>query len=376
MFGFMQRAKAAAEAIGELPPAPLRELDELRERAYVATAAMMQRAGDYWDEKVAAADGDRITERAVIADIAVLFGVSRTNARQMVSTVHWLTRLPDTEAAFIGGEIDYPKVRAICAVLDEASDDTCRMLDATVLSAARQLTPGPLRAAVWSAWMKAAPKEAERARERHRESDRTVYTRKGDNGMEWLSACLTDLEGAEALTLIDELADSVCRDDPRSGKARRADALMALLHGEGFLRCECGNPACPLATSAPPPRRAHLLQILVHIDTLLGLSANPAQLPDGTPVAPEVVRTLATDATWQAILVEMRTATHQYRPDPTPTTPAAEAHTAGNETVGSETPSKPSESEAARPETGGAEPAGSAATARQTTASATARPVR
>ncbi|HEY5853825.1 MAG TPA: hypothetical protein VIW24_07160 [Aldersonia sp.] len=121
MFGFMQRAKAAAEAIGELPPAPLRELDDLRETAYVATAAMMHRAGDYWDDKVFAADGDRITERAVIADIAVLFGVARTSARQIVTTVHGLTRLPETDAAFTRGEIDYPKARAICAVLDDAS---------------------------------------------------------------------------------------------------------------------------------------------------------------------------------------------------------------------------------------------------------------
>ena len=184
----------------------------------------------------------------MIADIAVLFGVSRTNARQLVLDRHRLTRLPDTEAAFIGGEIDYPRSVRSARCSTRPATTRAAMLINHVPSAARQLTPGPLRAAVWSAWMKGAPKEAERARERHRESDRTVYTRKGDNGIGVaLARVLTDLDkGAEALTLIDELAESVCRDDPRSGKARRADALMALLHGEGFLRCECGQPGVPV----------------------------------------------------------------------------------------------------------------------------------
>ena len=41
----------------------------------------------------------------------------------------------------------------------------------------------------------------------------------------------------------------------------------------------------------------------------------PATLPDGTPVDPEVARTLAEDATWRAILTEMLTLAQQHRPD-------------------------------------------------------------
>ena len=150
-------------------------------------------------------------------------------------------------------------------------------------------------------------REAQKARARLRKYERKVYVRQGTDSMCWLSACLTDLEGAEAQILIDELATSVCDHDPRTLDTRRTNALMALLHGEGFLRCQCDNPTCPLATTAPPKRRAHLLQILVSIETLLGLTADPATLPDGTPIDPDVVRVLAEDATWRAILTEMRT---------------------------------------------------------------------
>ncbi|MCX5044399.1 HNH endonuclease [Aldersonia sp. NBC_00410] len=105
---------------------------------------------------------------------------------------------------------------------------------------------------------------------------------------------------------------------------RRADALLALLHGEAVLRCQCGTDACPRAGLSTGPRRGHLLQILVDIETLLGLARNPGTLPDGSPLDPELVRTLAEDATWQAILTEMSgladtlRGSPELQPDPDP----------------------------------------------------------
>ncbi len=124
-------------------------------------------------------------------------------------------------------------------------------------------------------------------------------------------ATLTDVEGAEAEVLITEIAQTVCPRDPRIGRALRADALMALLHGEHALECRCGlGEQCAQSGVADglDKRRGHLVQILVDVRTLLGLTDNPATLPDGTPLDPEVVRVLATDARWQGLLIELLTA--------------------------------------------------------------------
>ena len=44
-----------------------------------------------------------------------------------------------------------------------------------------------------------------------------------------------------------------------------------------------------------------VLQIMVDIETLLGLSGSPATLADGTVLDPEVARHIAGDARWQRL---------------------------------------------------------------------------
>ena len=313
---------AATETLAD----PLRVLDGLRLAANLAQARLVFQSGDLWEARVSAAlsdpDGDRHADRAAVTDIAVVLGISRTAAHQMVNTMRELVRLPTLDEAFADGCIDYAKTRTITAILRHASSETCAAIEHRVLRDAMHLTPGPLRKAVWTAWMKASPKEAAKVRAARRLGDRKVYVRHGEDSMCWLSACSTSIEGWEAQALIDELATGVCEHDPRTMDNRRADALLALLHGDGFLRCQCEDPTCPLATAAPPPRRAHLVEILVGIETLLGLSADPATLPDGTPVDPDVVRILAHDATWRAILTETHTLAHRHHPDIPAATPA------------------------------------------------------
>lgn len=72
------------------------------------------------------------------------------------------------------------------------------------------------------------------------------------------------------------------------------------------MRCQCGDTTCPAANADIAPRRGHLAQILIEIDTLLGLTSTPATLADGTVLDAELARTLAEDANWQGLLTEMR----------------------------------------------------------------------
>lgn len=65
------------------------------------------------------------------------------------------------------------------------------------------------------------------------------------------------------------------------------NVVEILLHSEEVLECHCDrDEQCPAYgnTDAPPPRRGHLVQILVDVQTLLGLTSSPAVLADGTPL--------------------------------------------------------------------------------------------
>ncbi|MCW4354451.1 HNH endonuclease [Hoyosella sp. YIM 151337] len=278
----------------------------------VAARRKIHAARDLWESRLDEAfdsDGDPLlASNAATCEAAVLLGCSRRTAQTMIEVAQVLVfQLLEVDKAFARGEIDYAKVRTVCSILREASAEVVSAIEADVVAAAQHLTPGPLRKEVWRLWMRAAPDEAAAAQAHRRDAERTAYVRGGDDGLSWLTACLTDVEGAEASTLINELADSLCPADPRTRGSRRADALVALLHGETVLACRCGRAECASARSAQQPaRRGHLLNVVVGIETLLGLSNDPGHLPDGTPLTPAAVRALAQDATWRGLLTEMR----------------------------------------------------------------------
>lgn len=249
--------------------------------------------------------------REVVGEVAAALALSQQVARPLLEVGTALERMPLTAVRFVCGALDFSRARVLTSILDKASDATIAALEHDAVAAAERRGPRALRAGLWRAWMAHDRDEAAAARAAAAAAERGVHTRPRDGGLTDLIATLTDVEGAEAETLIAEIAQTVCPRDPRTGRALRADALMALLHGEHALECRCDRGEhCPQAGVADRPdrRRGHLLQILVDIRTLLGLTDNPATLPDGTPLDPEVVRVLATDARWQGLLTELLTA--------------------------------------------------------------------
>ncbi|MDJ0361415.1 DUF222 domain-containing protein [Rhodococcus sp. H29-C3] len=154
------------------------------------------------------------------------------------------------------------------------------------------------------------PRRAAVARALSARTGREVSVRQEGDGTAILRAQLTDLEGAEADALIEEIAGTVCESDPRSLRQLRVDGLLALLHSEEVLECHCERgEQCPAYgnTDAPPPRRGPLVQILVDVQTLLGLTSSPAVLADGTPLDAALARLVAKDAQWQALLTDVVT---------------------------------------------------------------------
>ena len=233
------------------------------------------------------ADAERRYE--ALCEIATALNISLDVARKLVGVAERLNWMPLTAIRFVCGTLDYTKVLVLTSMLSKASEETIRAIEHQCVAAAERLNPRSLRKRIWHLWMRFDEDEATRAQHESKKLDARVTVDPKDHGMAQLTAHMTDLQGAEAEQLISEIADTVCKNDPRSRPQLRVDGLIALLHGEHALECTCSTGAdCPAAGLADgqPPRRGHLLQIMIGVETLLGLTSEPATLADGMWCAP------------------------------------------------------------------------------------------
>ncbi|MEU3473003.1 DUF222 domain-containing protein [Rhodococcus sp. NPDC006774] len=236
-------------------------------------------------------------------EMAVALGCSATVAESYVSIGAALhTRLPLLRAAFETGEIDLPRVRTACRILDNLSDAIVKRVEAEVVEAARRSSPGPLEQAIWDILLHVAPEEAAALREFAKKFRTVTYSPAGE--LARIRAELTAPEAAAAWQLLEEMADTLCPKDPRGKKERLCDAFMARMHGEPRLACLCHRPDCPKNDTVLPDRRVPLTMITVDIATLIGLLANPAYLAGHGSIDPDLAQELARNSHWQILLTE------------------------------------------------------------------------
>ncbi|KWX69155.1 HNH endonuclease signature motif containing protein [Mycobacterium sp. NAZ190054] len=101
-------------------------------------------------------------------------------------------------------------------------------------------------------------------------------------------------DAAAAEKLIDEMAHSVCPDDPRTLDDRRTQAYTALLTGFTTLACHCGSDTCQAATNPRPHRDTTIYILTDHTPDgqHRGSSATPAEenvQPDRKPPKPAYI---------------------------------------------------------------------------------------
>ncbi|WP_176459197.1 MULTISPECIES: HNH endonuclease [unclassified Rhodococcus (in: high G+C Gram-positive bacteria)] len=236
-------------------------------------------------------------------EMAVALGCSATVAESYVSIAVALhTRLPLLRAAFETGEVDLARVRTVCRILDNLSDDIVKKVEDEVVEAAHRLSPGPLEKEIWDILLRVAPEEAAALREFAKRFRTVTYTPAGE--LARIRAELTAPEAAAAWQLLEEMADTLCPKDPRGKKERLCDAFMARMHGEPRLACLCRREDCPKADAVLPDRRVPLTMVTVDIATLIGLLANPAYLAGHGSIDPDLARELARNSQWQVLLTE------------------------------------------------------------------------
>jgi hypothetical protein len=220
-------------------------------------------------------------------------------------------------AVFAAGEIDYRMVAALVRCSDNVTDDELLAQLDTALAQ---------RAPRWMAM--SGPKLDERIGMWVEKYDPTgrrkppapgadfyveIGPTSGNRAGIWATVSLTD--GAAWDARLDEVASTVCSDDPRTVRQRRVDALNALRDNRTHLNCGCGSAHCAATTTDPAkPLTDVVINVIAESATLDGTSDAPGYLPGFGPVPAPMLRELLDTATLVQIGLPPRECEQGYRP--------------------------------------------------------------
>ena len=259
---------------------------------------------------------------AVAAEVGAELGISRARASsEMNYGLELVVRLPKLGAAMAAGEVDFRVISVVVFRTGLIVDATVlALIDARLAAAARSWNGLSRRKIVelvdWR--VRELDPAAERAA-RGVDEDRHVEINPSEGGLAQFWGAVRAADAAVLDRRLDALAGSVCAEDSRTKRQRRADALAVLAAGVDSLVCDCGSEQCPAAGAAAPA------QVVIHVvaeaATVSGESARPGQsarpgyLPGFGAVAAETVRDLATRAHLRPLKPAQEfTAEPQYRP--------------------------------------------------------------
>ena len=231
---------------------------------------------------------DEQLRAGAVAEVGLMLRVSRHTADRRVHTATDLVhRLPGVHVALRDGRISLPTARTIAEETTHLPDAEARAVAADVLPTAEERTPGQVRAATRRAVLATDP-DAVRTRHEHAVRERGVWLHDEPDGMASLHARLPADQAQGCYAVLDTYARHAQADpdDDRSMDARRADALVDLIHGTTTTR---------VTTQ---------IRVTVPYTTLLGLDETPAELAGHRPIPADIARRLATDGTWRRILTD------------------------------------------------------------------------
>ncbi|MCV7215211.1 DUF222 domain-containing protein [Mycobacterium crocinum] len=219
---------------------------------------------------------------AVAAEVAAELGISQGRASsQMNYGVQLIERLPKLGALFASGAIEYRIV--IIAVFRTGLITDADILDAVDTRLAQQ-------AAGWNTCSEEKLKEkidwfvreldphAVRLA-RQADDDRHIETAPAADGMAEIYGRVRASDAAAFDQRLDQLAATVCRDDPRTARQRRSDALGAWANGDSTMCCDCGSDDCPARSGNDSGPGQIVIHLLADSTTVTGESDTPALLP-------------------------------------------------------------------------------------------------
>jgi hypothetical protein len=252
----------------------------------------------------------------VVAEIGVALGITRGRAAaQLETAISLRDELPKVAKVFATGVIDYRMVSTFVWRTGLIEDAGLRAeVDAALAKYApkwTKLSHNKLveRVDFWVAWfdplgVRVPTKSVD---------NRNVHIEPTYPGMAsvWASMPLADASLLD--DRLDAIAATVCPDDPRTHRQRRADALAALAGFRDRLACGCGSADCPAAAAAKP-----LAEVVIHVlaeqATVAGSGRWPGYVTGWGPVPAKTVRELAASATVKPLIIPSALPELGYRP--------------------------------------------------------------
>jgi Domain of unknown function (DUF222) len=254
---------------------------------------------------------------AIAAEVGAELGISRGRASsQMRYGTTLLERFPKLAEVFQAGRVDFRVIAAAIFRTDLISDQgILAQIDAQLAAKApawNKLSREKLTELV--DWMvNDLDPDAVRVA-RQRDLDRHIEVEPGQNGMAQIWGEVRAPDAAAFDTKLDELAATVCPDDPRTKTQRRADALTPLAAGAATMPCACGSDDCQ-AASAEAPSSEIVINVLAEAATVDGTGDKPGYLPGYGALPAPMVTELAKQAKLRPVVVPKDlVAEPHYRP--------------------------------------------------------------
>ena len=265
-----------------------------------ATARRLIALGHYATDRMAELGNSRedwVVDdwESVAVEVGTDLGVGRRRAStEMMHGQTLIERLPRLAQVFLAGDLDYGHFTVIASRTALITDpDLLAVVDARVATRAPGWTARSRdKVAELVDWLvlEVDPDAIRVAKERR--ARRHIGVGPAGNGMAEIYGVVDAEDGSVLDKRLDELAATVCRDDPRPHAARRADAMRVLADGGTKLACLCGSTDCP-AGETEAPAGAVVIHVLAKQGTLDGDSETPGLLPGYGAIPAEQVREMA-----------------------------------------------------------------------------------
>ncbi|WP_432092357.1 DUF222 domain-containing protein [Streptomyces sp. bgisy100] len=345
-----------APLLGDLDPAQLSaagRIDALRaleRHAEWVQALQVRLLGALDADRVdPAPEGDSPAEKVwdfTCEQVACALRISNRTAATRLATARHLTRtFRATLDLLQAGRIHYMQAHAVVDVTRNLPRATAARVETLVVRKMPEQAVSATRKALHRAVLKADPEGAD-GRHRSARAERRVSHRMDQDGMAWWSVYLP----AEQAAQLDAAVDAHARclqgaeehrrakgargpesrpgvDAGRTLEQRRVDALVDLvLHGDvpfsGMELLEDGATLRPISAGG---RSAPTIQVTVSLDTLIGVSEEPAELEGYGAVTAVQARALASDpgSVWRRLITDPGTGI-LLKVDPTTYRPTAD----------------------------------------------------
>lgn len=220
---------------------------------------------------------------AIAAEVGAELGIGRGRASsQMNYGLELLERLPKLGKVFAAGEVDF-RVIAIAVfrtgLITDPDPDALATIDSRLAGMAPRWNAHSHHriADLVDWWVRDVDPAAVRVA-RTSDADRHIDIGPSRDGLTEFWGTLRAPDAAALDRRLNQLTATVCRQDPRTNRQQRADAMAVLAAGASAMTCGCESADCPARANSAEPGQI-VIHVMAQAATVPGASEAAGYLP-------------------------------------------------------------------------------------------------